>query len=172
MSNEQAEEVWLPIAGFEGFYRISNLGRVESMCRGRPRILKPFRDNYGYELIGLLSGTVKRPSSKVHSLVAEAFLGKRPPGFQVNHKNGVKTDNRLENLEYVTPQQNVAHAIAAGLINCRGENGSAAKLNESQVIEIRRLRANGESSESVAKKFNVASAHVRRITRRKCWGHI
>ncbi len=70
MSNEQAEEVWLPIAGFEGFYRISNLGRVESMCRGRPRILKPFRDNYGYELIGLLSGTVKRPSSKVHSLVA------------------------------------------------------------------------------------------------------
>lgn len=113
------EEIWKPIDGFEGRYEVSNLGRVRSLTdnKGNKRIkvrrLQLAKSGYLYLNLWAKSKMYVR---KPHRLVAEAFLDK-PEGAQcVNHKNGDKTDNRAENLEWCTYSQNTRHAIETGLI--------------------------------------------------------
>lgn len=109
------KEQWMPIKGYEGLYEVSNLGRVRSFDRidkiGRlhkGRILKDAKDGGGYPFVGLFKDGVcsKR---KVHHLVAEAFLGERPNGYEVNHKDENKTNNCCNNLEYVTRKENLVY---------------------------------------------------------------
>jgi hypothetical protein len=107
-------EVWKPIEGSKGFVEVSNEGRIRSLLRGSPRVLKAQTDKKGYLRITV---TINRESItyKVHREVAKAFIpnpGKLP---QVNHKNGNKKDNSVENLEWMTNRENVHHAIAMGL---------------------------------------------------------
>src|SRR3990167_5147106 len=103
-------EEWRPVPGFEGLYSVSSLGRVRSE---RIVILRGEISNWGYPQVALRKdGQYK--SRTIHSLVAEAFHGPRPPKHVVNHRNGTKRDNRPENLEYVTQKGNVAHAFANG----------------------------------------------------------
>lgn len=113
------QEEWRSIEGYEGKYEVSSLGRVKSLSdnKGRERelILVPRIAKNGYLYLNLWKGS-KAKSRKIHRLVAETFI-KRPSGAQcVNHKNGVKTDNRLENLEWCTYSQNTKHAYTNGLI--------------------------------------------------------
>lgn len=115
--NEPANERWLPVVGYEGRYEVSDQGRVRSVERwveyrsGRSRVhpsvlLSPAVSNrYGHLAVNLWKRNQGR-SSKVHSLVAEAFLGPRPPGMEVRHGPGGKHDNRLANLSYGTYQEN------------------------------------------------------------------
>jgi hypothetical protein len=114
----ETEEVWKPVIGYEGFYEVSNLGRVQSLERYVPsrwgtvriaaKILKPVNNHKGYYQYSLSKdNSVKQPMA--HRLVAEAFLG--VSSLQVNHINGVKTDNRPENLEYVTARDNTVHRL-------------------------------------------------------------
>lgn len=111
---DQITEQWLPIAGYEGIYEVSSFGRVRSLDRkdaiGRPRhgrFLSPGMSN-GY-LFVQLSKDKGHQVFRVHSLVAAAFLGERPKGYTVNHIDGAKTNNRFENLEYLTMGDNVRH---------------------------------------------------------------
>lgn len=97
-------EIWKPIKGFEGFYDVSNFGRVRSLYR-KEKILKSAKDKDGYLIVGLYKNG-KGKTYMVHRLVWEAFRGSIPKGMQVNHINENKTDNRLENLELVTPKEN------------------------------------------------------------------
>lgn len=110
-------EEWRDISGFEGLYKISSLGQVYSL-RSK-RLLKPC-------LVGPLDrdaryyGVMLRKDGKaiqftIHRLVALAFIGERPDGHYINHKNLNRLDNRVDNLEYVTPQENTRHAIANGV---------------------------------------------------------
>lgn len=71
--------------------------------------------NGRYETVHLKHGDYRTVTKPVHHLVAHVWIGHRPPGMQINHKNGIRNDNRVENLEYVTPLENVKHAIALGL---------------------------------------------------------
>lgn len=110
-------EEWQDIEGFIGLYQVSNLGRVRSLDRndsaGRPRkgrVLRP-GTNFGYPFVNL-SKNSENHVVRVHSLVAEAFLGPRPDGYQVNHKDCNKTNNRADNLEYVTHAENIRPAGA------------------------------------------------------------
>jgi hypothetical protein len=123
-------EIWKSISGFEGMYEISNLGRVKSLMRFSRKVahgnvfmtteivMKNHLLNSGYLKVGL-----KRPGIKlakqctIHRLVAGAFLSNPESKSQVNHKNGIKTDNRLENLEWVTRSENQLHAISTGLVD-------------------------------------------------------
>jgi len=97
---------WKPI-GDRG-HQISDLGQV----RGLNRLLTPTHGSGGYLRVNL----TPRGMQYVHRLVLEAFVGAVPPGRQVNHKNGDKADNRLVNLECVTPGQNNQHAWDSGLV--------------------------------------------------------
>jgi hypothetical protein len=115
-------EEWKPVAGYEGFYSISSLGRVRSEFRQvkcgnamytvREKILKPFLRS-GYYSVVFMSGS-SRQNRVIHRLVAEAFLEKIPGKPYVNHLDTCKTNNHVTNLQYVTQLENVRHSYALG----------------------------------------------------------
>ena len=107
------KEIWLPVNGYEGAYEISNMGQIRSLDRtdsiGRlvkGHILHPSKTPNGYLRLNLCkNGKIKMHS--IHRLVADAFLGDCPKGYQVNHIDEDKLNNRATNLEYVSPKQNI-----------------------------------------------------------------
>lgn len=114
------EEVWKSIEGFEGLYEISSLGRVKSLPKELPyrfgvrvtseRIMKPNKNECGYRIVGLMKDK-KRHMHKVHRLVAMAFIPNTENKRCVNHKDGNKENNSVENLEWVTHKENMKHAV-------------------------------------------------------------
>lgn len=157
-------EQWRPIVGYEGWYEISSLGRVRRL---RPsnntyvgRILRQSPNGTGYLTLGLSRDGQGSGYRLVHRLVAEAWVGPQPPGHQVNHKDGNKTNNRPENLEWVTSARNHRHASESGLTNPpHGENHHRAKLTEDTVREIRESRT-GVSCAELARQLNVDPSTV------------
>jgi len=108
---------WKCITNTRGIYFINELGEVESRFPGKKiHRLKPKKDRAGYHSVTILE-VGKRHTKFVHRLVAEAFLSNLSNKPEVNHFNGVKTDNRLENLEWVTHSENMQHAHDTGLCN-------------------------------------------------------
>jgi len=104
-------EIWKDIEGYVGLYKVSNFGKVKSLKYRKERILKPGTDGYGYLYVNLCkNGKVKK--FKVHRLVAEAFIPNPGNLPMVNHKNEIKTDNRVWNLEYCDNQYNVRYSSA------------------------------------------------------------
>lgn len=129
------EEQWKDIEGFERLYQISNLGRIKSLHKicGQKRMseqIKKIRTNRGGYCEVLLYKNGICTCSRVHRLVANAFIPNIENKPEVNHINGIKTDNRAENLEWVTASENSRHAILTGLRNDR-------LLTETQVEDIR-----------------------------------
>jgi hypothetical protein len=120
-------EEWRSIRGYEGMYEISNLGRVKSLPRKyvkggiRKKVICK-----GYELVGLWKGE-ENYNAKVHRLVAEAFLPNPDNKPFVNHIDGNKRNNRIDNLEWCTPKENVAHATQTGLFKCGLNNSYTSK---------------------------------------------
>lgn len=101
------KEIWKDIKGYEGLYQISNMGQVKSLNyrhTGREKILKPSNQK-GYLFVSLCKNGHKK-NYLAHRLEYEAFYGEIPKGMQVNHINEIKTDNRLENLNLMTPKEN------------------------------------------------------------------
>jgi len=114
-------EKWREVKDYEGLYQISDQGRVKSFYNGRYTILKvgkflkPQKNVRGYLQIGFYKNN-KFKTYQIHNLIAAAFLNKSDLSeLEVNHKNGIKTDNRLKNLELVTHSENIKHAIKFGL---------------------------------------------------------
>lgn len=105
------KEIWKDIKDYEGLYKISNLGRVKNK---KNYILKLRKDRKGY-LIAYLYKKQKMKCKKVHRLVAQAFIENNNNKPQINHINGLKEDNKVENLEWVTPSENINHAYKKGL---------------------------------------------------------
>lgn len=113
------KEIWKDIKGYEGLYQVSNLGRVKSLNYKRQGIEKNLKTNFnkqGYLYVDLYK-CQKTKKFRIHQLVANAFIPKLERLTQINHKNGIKTDNRVCNLEWVTPSENVKHAYKHGLRN-------------------------------------------------------
>lgn len=106
-------EIWKDIKGYEGLYQVSNLGRVKSLNYKQTKkenVLKCCKNSRGYSLLTLTKNkTVK--SYNVHKLVAETFIPNLQNKFCVNHINGIKTDNRVENLEWCTLNENMQHSV-------------------------------------------------------------
>lgn len=168
-------EEWRPIPGFEGLYEISDRGRIKRLAgtRGCPRgrILKPGRANNGYRSITLYDNHRTQLVS-IHRLVMRVFVGECPREQQVNHKNGVRDDNRLENLEYMTPQQNQRHAFdVLGKTVAHGENHGHAKLTEQEIREIRSLIGT-MSYRKIGERFGVGPQAIHKISSGIAWKHV
>ena len=162
-------------------YLISNYGNI--------KILKTLENrktniNSGYELIVLDENGVKY-SRLVHRLVAQAFIPNLENKPCVNHLNGIKTDNRVENLEWVTYKENIEHAVKTGLIDHskrknpshklhpRDEDNKLTKANKEQVIEMRKMYDSGDYVlRELSDKFGMSISVIWRIVTRKTWKHI
>ena len=116
----------------------------------------------------------KRIHVSAHRLVWQYLFGVIPKGMEINHKNGVKTDNRPENLEVVTPSENALHAHKLGLAAARkGSACNLSKLQEDQVIEIRRLYHSKQYNQAeLGRMFGISGSQIGMIVRGKSWSHI
>lgn len=172
-------EVWKDVIGFEGLYQISNMGNLRSfhVVPITGRIMKPATDRRGYKYQGL-SNRIEINNYRIHRLVALAFLDNPLNKPQVNHINGIKTDNRAVNLEWATSTENHKHAVKTGLRtfeHIRGELASSSKLKESDVISIRYLFSKNPcvpTKNELAYKYGVTYQCIHSIVNRISWRHI
>ena len=162
------KEIWKFI--LQGKYAVSTLGRIKSYHGLQPRLLRPCVNRIGYELVTLRLHGITHSSRLVHHIVAETFLGPRPSGKQINHRDGVKRNNAPTNLEYVTAQQNSQHAVDTGLGN-RGVDNGQSKLTEQDVVNIRRLYEHGNGAQ-LARAFGVSKSIVYAVVKRETWRHV
>ena len=133
--------------------------------------LSPFLSKNGYLVVSTLKNG-KRPKVFVHRLIAMCFVHGYKPHLTVNHINGIKTDNRPENLEWVTLSQNSKHEWETGLVNLRGENQPTHKLTQRQVIHIRKALRLGVPANSLSIIANVSPSTIYLIEKGKRWANI
>jgi hypothetical protein len=161
-------EQWKPI--FDGYYAVSNLGRVKRLIAvghgsRAGRILSPsFNSTYPCVRISI-GGNYK--NWRLHDLVLLGFVGPKPKGSHVNHKNGNKQNNTPANLEYTSQKQNNRHAYSTHLLPS-GERHHFAKLTLKDVRQILR-RSKRESVQCLAYEYGVTVRHIRRIIRGERW---
>lgn len=178
-TQELETEEWRPVVGYEGIYSVSNLGRVRrdySAKQGNKAgyILQPTLSPQGYFYVTLCDLTTVHKSMKkmtCHSLLATAFIGPRPSGHQINHIDGVKTNNKPSNLEYVTHLENGRHAGRSGLL-LRGESHKFSKVSENEIRTIRLLRSIGVPVNEISKSCAIPVGIIYHAIKRTTWKHI
>lgn len=167
------EEVWKDVKGFEGLYQVSNIGNVKRLAGKycpNERLIFRLVDRDGYSRRTLCKdGKCKQMTE--HRLVATAFIDNLNNKETVNHINGIKTDNRVENLEWNTQQENKEHAVRTGLMDIKGIKHHKCKLTEEQVREIREIGFS-QTRMSLSKKYGVSRSHILRLIRNEGWEHL
>lgn len=164
------EEIW---KDYIVNYQASNLGRIKSLPREvrnangyritKEKILAQRKDKNGYLLI-----TIQNKTYKVHRIITETFIPNPNSLPQVNHKNGIKSDNNVSNLEWCTSKQNILHSIKMGFTANQKTNHYSAKLTEKQVKEIRQLKGKMKQKE-IALLYGVNRSAIYNILSNKKW---
>jgi len=166
------EENWKDINGYDGDYKINSLGKVCSYKYGYPVIMKTFLAGKGYEVVTLCKKNISK-KYYIHRLVAIHFIENLNNYPEVNHIDGNKINNKLNNLEWVDGVSNMKHAREKLGFNQRGENSSNAKLTEDNVIDIINMYKTGKYTYAqIAKNYNVHHGHICSIVNRKFWKHL
>ena len=178
-------EYWKDIPGYEGFYQVSNLGNIKGLNRcvrrsngrlspivGKP--MKPTTTNWGYHRIMLTNNKKVRKGVRVHRAVALAFIPNPENKPEVNHINGLKTDNRLTNLEWNTAKENNQHAEETGLsFHHKGGDNPTAKLSNQDAIEIKRLLVEYNlTGKQIAQRYNVLPSAISNLKHGRTWKHL
>lgn len=172
-------EEWLPIAGWEGYYEVSNWGRVRSVDRYVP-ILRRHCKTYKYAMgqirklsltqwqylaVTLQASKKRRISYLVHVLVLEAFVGPRPIGYDCNHRDGNKSNNHVDNLAWVTHNENMKHAWRTGLHDYSREN-PYRKFTDEQIRIVRKQSQQGKTFTAIARECSIDRHRVSMIVNR------
>lgn len=169
----ETQEQWMPyiIPPYKGEYEVSSHGQV----RRNSKILSQSnqsREENSYKAVSFSVGN-KQKSHLVHRLVAQTFLKDTSAGNIVNHKDGDKTNNTVENLEWCDYLHNNRHAYATGLNNQTGSNNHQSKLTEDDVATIKRLlKQKVMKHQLIADKYGVHFTLISRIHRNLAWQHI
>lgn len=161
------KEVWKDIKGYEGIYSVSNLGRVKKLVNNL--FLNSYRGKY---LSVQLRKFKKSKKIRIHRIVAEAFLPNPLKKLDVNHKDGNKYNNKLDNLEWATRSENMKHAYNSGISTpLKGVQKCNAKLTEKDVLFIKR-QSKSITAEILAKKFDVSTGTIYNVRCQRTWKHI
>lgn len=164
-------EIWKDVIDYEGFYVVSNIGRVKRiMHRKNPTntIINPIKNPFGYYYV-TLTKLGKQNNFMVSRLVAIAFIPNPENKPQVNHLKG-KEDNRATSLEWTTSKENIKHAWDTGLSKPQlGEVNGNSVLTEKDILEI---RASSLTPLELSLKYNVLREQIYKILRRERWKHI
>ncbi len=155
-------------------YEVSNLGRVRRSTDGRRthtgRLLRPVIMRVGYYCVRPVVGG-KNKHVYVHDAVASVFIGTKPDGSSVNHKDGNKKNNAAMNLEYVTHAENMRHASDIGLL-ARGVRHPQSKLTDDSVRSLREDRMCGISFARIARKYGISISTAFNASRGNNWSHV
>ena len=166
-------EVWKDIKDYEGIYQVSNFGNVKSLGNEfsrKERLLKLSPQSKGYLTVVLQKNSTRR-MVLVHRLVAHYFIPNIDNKPQVNHINGIKTDNRVENLEWVLHRENLDHAIKNNLV-LKGEKNRNSKLKDVDVIKIHSLLQKGITTKELSETYNVSYSTIDGIRTNRYWKHL
>lgn len=163
------QEVWVPAFQYEDKYLVSNMGNIRPINpRKNVTTLKPgWRREY--QKVSMSRPGEKQVDVSVHRVVWQSFNGPIKNGLQINHKNGIKHDNRLTNLETCNASENQLHALnVLGHIPPpppvrKGEQNGRAKIKQSDIPTILSLKAEGWSQQRIAEKFRVCQTSISRI---------
>lgn len=166
------KEIWKDIPEYEGYYQISNLGRLKTLKREgfilNDRIRKSVKDQKGYLKLGLNKNN-KKKMFRISRLVAEAFIPNPNNYPQINHKDGNKQNNHYKNLEWCNNSQNRIHGFRTGLIKKPiGELNPNSKLTLIQINQIRILK-NLFTINELSKIYNITYQQIRNIIQYKNW---
>jgi len=159
-------------------YEASNTGLIRNAKT--LQILKFQNDIHGYYILTCRPEPKHQVNVRVHRAVAEAFLGKCPDGLVVNHKDGNKKNNNIENLEYITSSENNQHAYDIGLkvanmdqVIKKGDEHYNSQITEQQAIEILKFHyRTGFGCRKVAKFFGVSRGVTGNLLANRSWKHI
>lgn len=184
-SIEPIQCTWRAISGYEGFYEVSSTGLVRSLDRVIPqtnwagtlvhrvypgRVIKATSDNHGYLRVCLTRQGRKAETRRIHHLVALAFLGPRPDGYDVCHNDGDQANNNLSNLRYATHSENELDKRRHGSMLC-GEKHLDAKLNDAIVLDLR-ADLQGKTQSWWARRLGVSEAAMSRAISGATWRHL
>ena len=164
------EEIWKDVVGFEGIYQVSNLGKVKSLKFGKEKYLSITKSSIGY-LNTKLQLNKKNKSFLVHRLVAETFIKNEFNKPCVNHINGIKTDNRIENLDWCTHKENTEHSLKNDLRKT-GCNHKQSKLSLKDIEYIRKnykYRDEKNGGYKLAEMFGVSRNCISNVVKNKTY---
>ena len=184
MIEDLENEIWKDVVGYEGHYMVSNLGRVKSikihnshgtvMKERRNKLKKVYINERGYCKVSVIINSQSKRVS-VHRLVAMAFITNPENKPQVNHIDGIRNNNYVENLEWCTATENVRHAWDNGLNKAKkGEEVAHTRLTNEEVIEIKKLYRSGMKIIDIHRNnnFNCSYGSMIKITAGLTWAHI